>query len=221
MARILIAIPTYDRKIDIEILQTILQLPTRYPQHVWGIDFIASSVITYSRNHLVKSFLDKTDCDWLYFWDADVVIKDLSFIEKLIETSEKLDAAVVGGAYRIKHPSGYYAIAKYREGITEEEKAEKPFLASVNFKADDLKIPQLVDCIATGSMLIRRDVLEKIPEPWFQIFDYPKARMWSEDFVFCDKVHKAGFKVAVDPRFDTYHYGAAAWPHLSGQSDPK
>src|SRR5260221_662205 len=97
MAKILIAMPTYDRKVDVEILTAIARLPGHYPEHSFGFDFITGPLITYSRNYLVKRFLE-TDCDWLYFWDSDVVIKYLSLWNSLmaipfgrVETRNKIN----------------------------------------------------------------------------------------------------------------------------------
>jgi GT2 family glycosyltransferase len=199
MARILIAIPTYDKKVDIEILTGIAQLIGVYPEHQFGIDFVSSSLITEARNYLVKRFLD-TDFEWLYFWDSDVVIRDMSFISKLLETASTLKADIVGGAYRFKHRSGLYVVGNLEEGKVR------------NFTKDDLTQPQLVDVIGTGSMLISRKVLEAIDKPCFYFTEHVGGTS-PEDFNFCLDAKKKGFLVAVDPRFSTFHYGTAFWEH--------
>lgn len=203
MAKVFLAFPTYDKKVDIEILQTVAQLPAHYPQTSFLIDFISTSLITTARNYLVKRFL-KNDCDWLYFWDSDVIIRDLTFLDKLTETADSLKADIVGGAYRIKHDRGLYAFGNYNS----EGKL-------INFTVDNLpNYPLLVDTLATGSMMISRKVLETIPAPWFSFVEKPDETI-PEDHNFCNIARAAGFKVAVDPRFDTFHVGHAAWSHLS------
>ncbi len=205
--KIFVAIPTYSKQVDVEIMSTFAQLLGTYPQHQFAFDFMQSSLIGYARNYLVKRFLE-TDCDWLYFWDADVVIRDLSFIEKLLETSEKLDAKVVGGVYRLKSPHMQYAAGNI------DTKNNPENLASIqNFKVGELKEPQLADVIATGSMMIHRSVLEKVADPWFTIVDLPGGKVIPEDYNFCANAKKAGFKVALDPRFDTFHFGTSFWQH--------
>ncbi len=200
MAKVFLAFPTYDKKVDIEILQTVSQLPTLYPQTSFLIDFISSSLIAASRNYLVKKFLN-TDCDWLYFWDADVVIRDTTFLEKLTETADALQADIVGGAYRIKHDKGLYAFGNYKGKEL------------INFKVGELSEPMLVDTLATGSMMISRKVLETLQNPWFEFIELPE-RTIPEDHNFCNIARAAGFKVAVDPRFATFHTGYAQWAHL-------
>lgn len=197
--KIFVAIPTYNKQVDVEIATMLCRLPGEYPEHQFGIDFIASSIITSSRNYLVNRFL-KTDFDYLYFWDADVVIRDASFLGNLLETSEKLDVPIVGGAYRTKGSDGRYAQADVIDG-----KFVNPLLG-------ELTEPRLIDCLATGSMLIKREVLEKMPNPWFSFVD-TKDGTTPEDFFFCLEAKKYGFKCAIDPRFATYHYGNAFWSH--------
>ncbi len=186
------------------------QLPGIYPHITFGFDFIQSSLISYARNYLVKRFLE-TDFDWLYFWDADVVIRDTSFIEKLLETSEKLDAKVVGGVYRLKSSGKEHK--QYAAGNRDTKGNTANVSGIQNFIAGELTEPQLADVIATGSMLIHRSVLEKLKDPWFTIVDLPEGKVIPEDYNFCAEVKKAGFKVAADPRFDTFHFGTSYWQH--------
>lgn len=211
MAKIFVAIPTYDKKVDIEIMSLFAQLPGHYNgKHVFGLDFMQSSLISYARNYLVKQFLE-SEFEWLYFWDADVVIRDLSFIDKLLETSERFSAKVVGGVYRLKSSApGHKQYAAGNSDI----KANAANLSGIqNFLVGELIEPQLADVIATGSMLIHRSVLETLKDPWFTIVDLPKGKVMPEDYNFCAKARKAGFTVAVDPRFDTYHFGTSFWQH--------
>lgn len=211
MAKIFVAIPTYNKQVDIEIMSVFAQLPGHYNgKHIFGLDFMQSSLVSYARNYLVKKFLE-TDFEWLYFWDADIVIRDLSFIEKLLETSEKLDAKVVGGVYRLK--SSHPTHKQYAAGNTDTKGNVANVSGIQNFIVGELKEPQLADVIATGSMLIHRSVLETVPDPWFTIVDLPHGQVIPEDYNFCANARKTGFTVAVDPRFDTYHFGTSYWQH--------
>ncbi len=200
MAKIFIGIPTYDKKVDVEHVVTAMQLPPLMPEHSFNIDFIASSIITGSRNYLVKRFLE-SDADWLFFWDADVVIRDTTFLNKLLETAGRLDADIVGGAYRIKHDRELYAFGNYVDGKL------------VNFKKGELTEPALVDTVATGATLFSRKAFETVPEPWFEFVETKGGQTIPEDHNFCDKARALGLKVAVDPRFPTFHYGIAYWEH--------
>lgn len=208
--KLFVAIPTYNKQVDVEIMSMFAQLPGIYPQHTFGFDFIQSSLISYARNYLVKRFLE-TDFDWLYFWDADMVIRDTSFLEKLLETSEKFDAKVVGGVYRLK--SSHSKHRQYAAGNKDTKGNVDNVSGIQNFLVGELKEPQTADVIGTGSMMIHRSVLETLKDPWFTIVDLPDGKVIPEDYNFCANVRKAGFKIAVDPRFDTFHFGTSYWQH--------
>lgn len=210
--KVFVAIPTYDKKVDIEICSMFARLPGEYPDIQFGFGFSQSSLISYSRNALVQQFLD-TDFDWLYFWDSDVVIRDSTFLAKLLETSEKLGADVVGGAYRLKSSTGLYGVGMRGSG------GPANLTGIRNFEAGELTEPQLVDALTTGSMLIKRKVLETLKDPWFTIVDLPGLKFIPEDFNFSANAQKAGFKVAVDPRFDTFHFGTSFWQHHYATKD--
>lgn len=211
MAKIFVAIPTYNKQVDIEIMSMFAQLPGHYQgQHVFGFDYIQSSLISYARNYLVRRFL-KSDFEWLYFWDADVVIRDVTFIEKLLETAARLEADVVGGVYRLKSSAPGHR--QYAAGNTDTQGNLDNVSGIQNFMVGELTQPQLADVIATGSMLIHRSVLESLKDPWFTIVDLSDGKVIPEDYNFCADARKAGFKVAVDPRFDTFHFGTSFWQH--------
>lgn len=139
--------------------------------------------------------------DAVLFLDSDIGIIDETFVDKLLDTAYKLDAKVVGGAYLMK---------KLDETV---------YIAGENIggKFDNLRKrftqPRLVEGIGTGIMLVFRQALEKVEDPWFSIIDKPNLDVMPEDFEFCRKVIEKGFKVAIDPRFETRHYGQKAWVH--------
>lgn len=175
-------------------------------RHQFALGWVQSSLISYARNTLVTQFLE-SECEALYFWDADVVIRDVSFIDKLLETAEKLEADVVGGLYRLKSPSGLYGVGIRGEGGAANLTGIK------NFEKGEVTEPRLVDALTTGSMLIMRKVLETLKDPWFTIVDLPGLKFIPEDFNFSANAQKSGFKVAADPRFDTYHFGTSYYQH--------
>jgi GT2 family glycosyltransferase len=64
---------------------------------------------------------------------------------------------------------------------------------------------------ATGSlMLVRREVLDAVRDPWFQ---NSPGRM-DEEFDFCAKVRAAGYRIFVDPTVTVGHIDQiVTWPH--------
>lgn len=59
-----------------------------------------------------------------------------------------------------------------------------------------------VDACGFGALLMRREVLEGTPEPWFEINDKV-----GEDISFCVRARKAGFTVWADGQYQIGHLG--------------
>lgn len=205
MKKVFIGFPVLERNLDVEILMSFAELEGEL-----CLDFVSGSIVSEGRNYLVRRFL-QTDFEWLFFWDNDIVIRrersgsgewGPDFLSQLIETSEKLDAPIVGAAYRMKNPTGL-VIGGMRG---EDGKIH-------NLPANDLTEPRVVDAVGTGTMLIHRKVLESLADPYFEFVHYPNWVM-PEDYDFCLKAKEKGFKTAIDPRIRTVHYGKAPWIHL-------
>lgn len=74
-----------------------------------------------------------------------------------------------------------------------------------------------VDLVGAGCLLIHRRVLERMPPPWF-VWEIGKAKdapsvtpgsggAMSEDFAFCMRAKRAGFKVHLDTSIRCEHVG--------------
>jgi hypothetical protein len=59
-----------------------------------------------------------------------------------------------------------------------------------------------VDAVGFGALLMRRDVLDRVPEPWFTI-DYRAG----EDIAFCVSAKRAGVTIYVDGSYRLGHIG--------------
>ncbi len=62
----------------------------------------------------------------------------------------------------------------------------------------------IVDVVGAGCLLIRRDLFEKIPAPWFASQWSTKGHL-SEDFSFCEKAKGMGYRIGVDTSVRPLH----------------
>lgn len=67
------------------------------------------------------------------------------------------------------------------------------------------------DAVGFGALLMRRDVLDRVPQPWFTI-DYRAG----EDIAFCVSAKKNGIKIYCDGQ---YKLGHIAVPRVIGHQD--
>lgn len=198
--RILIGCPTFDRRLDIGMFRTIMNIE-RQNKHSLDFIFPVSSHLSRNRNMCcLQALKDKHDA--ILFWDSDIEILDNDFLDKMIQTAFRLDAKIVGGLYKMKKldENVYVAIEKKEDGK----------LDNIRTKFSE---PRLVERTGTGIMLIFRNVLETLSDPFFTIQDKANLEVEPEDYYFCARAQEKGFKIACDPRFETRHYGAMPFIH--------
>ena len=175
--------------------------------------YVYGQAIDIGRNAVVQSFL-KTDFEYLLMHDSDATWHE-DAIERLASRKLPVVTAVIFkrcvptvptiGKFCGLSAGGHhmYSFADTMNRIIDRYQREKQGPENHNeqvFKEqpDDL---QEIDGCGSHFMLIRRDVLEKIGAPWFECTS-PNA---GEDFDFCRKVQKAGFKLYVDYSVFTGH----------------
>jgi hypothetical protein len=145
--------------------------------------------IAEARTKIAK-FAIKEKAKYLWFLDDDVA-PPFHACRKLMYDLEQADddVMVAGGIYASK----------------EDLPAPMVFNGNGTGPFWKWKKGELFECsgIATGCMLIKTEVFDKIPEPWFETIDrMPNGRQamesMTDDLYFCEKVKAAGFKILAD-----------------------
>ena len=154
--KIFLGFPVYNRMVDMEIMSMVFHM-TALQKYEMMVEIMCGPYIDSNRNKMVEDFL-KTDYEWLYFWDTDVVIQDPLFFDKMLETSEKLEAPIVSLAYVKKNEEGEYVHLKLN-----------PDGGMPNYKLGEVGEPEHVICTGAGALLIHRSVLEEMTPPYFEI----------------------------------------------------
>ena len=180
------------------------------------------ALISRSRSRVATNFLDNTKDEMLMFIDDDVEISTLDATRMMWEVHKnKLD--ILGAAYVLKsHDKPTLAI------MTKENKGE--------FILGEGGIIKEVKYVSSGCMIIRREVFEKFIEKGIshkckysemnsfygffreeEFFEDGKWKFLSEDWFFCQKALDLGFKVWLDTRVKTNHFGIFPynWDYLA------
>lgn len=163
-----------------------LQLPYS-ARVIWQV----RTMIDTARNMLVQKALEDVTTTHLLMIDDDMTFKH-DFLMNLLSH----DVDIVGGL-AFKRTADYQPCVYLKRKGTEDH---FPILPQVF---------QEVDAIGTGGILIKREVFEKIPYPYFETW-YNKnnpEQHFSVDFDFCIKAKKTGFKIFVDPSSEMGHIG--------------
>jgi len=156
--------------------------------------------IDVARNLLVRQFLD-TDADWMWCLDQDA-----AWLPGTLDRLLGRDLPIVSALEMMRMPDMCYPMAlkgQNAEGAYRVQAAEVyRFIGQhLNF---EINAPQmlaeptedsLLEVGFTGChcLLIRRDVLEEMEEPWFKGY-----MPGGEDQYFCEKAAEMGVKTFVD-----------------------
>lgn len=224
MPKIFLGIPSYGYKCFTPFVSSLLKLQ-KLVDHTENIDihvhFIPQeSLITRARNSLVSYFL-KSDCTHLMFIDADIEFHAEDVLSLLNH-----DKDIIVGAYPHK------SLVK-KEGLSDQA----CFDYAVNMLKKDVRVENGVMEVqygATGFMMIKRDVLEKMiahyPETKYVndiklrdefgeeryalfdcIIDPDSKRYLSEDYTFCKRWTDMGGKIHVDIMVNLSHFGIKSY----------
>lgn len=118
-------------------------------------------------------------CSHLLFVDSDVMFGPESIVKLMKHIEGGLD--IVAGRYN-----------------------KKIYPAQSTVK-EDIKVLSEVEFVPTGFLLVNMEVYNKIGKPYFSFENGAE----SEDYYFCMKAKKNGFKVYCDPTIEIAHLGTA------------
>jgi len=159
--------------------------------------FLYGMPFDHARNQGCQRTLE-TGHEYLFFLDDDVIVPPDTILRLM---NHNLD--IVSGLY-------------YRRQLPLAPVMMKEFLGKntqwiTNYQPDSLVEADLIGC---GCLLIKRKVLEIMSPPWFEWkcdpFRWPDLTSFercSEDFDFCRKAQKLGFKLYVDTSIQCHHAG--------------
>ena len=167
--------------------------------------FLTGMPFDHARNTGCAKVLE-LDFQWLFFLDDDV-IPPADTILRLMAHKKPI---VSGVYYRRSPPILPVMLRNTPEG--------RQWISGYN-------VPDLieVDYVGAGCLLIHRDVLKSLPQPWFDWrvdrSDLPPEQRMSEDFSFCESARQNGYKILVDTSIHCRHVGLGE-SRMNGQYVP-
>ncbi len=154
--KVLIAIPSFDQKIHLETISSIVSVrDTLIGANIGcGMMWVRDSLVTRARNKLVASFLKQKEYTHLFFIDADIVFSPQQFVRVLL-----FDKPISTAPYPIKSEH------KIEEG-------DSSFGWCINFEIGKYDLNKndkgfkKVNYAGTGFMCIERQVFETMIEKY-------------------------------------------------------
>ena len=204
---ILIAIPTGSGSIPHETVQSLLQIRGEFAKQFL---FIPRQRIEKARNHACETMLN-LGADYLLFVDDDNPIPPDAITHFLEDRKD-----IVVGAYKRRGDGEDMLVFRAHEEKDGPWKGIKLYKNIEKLRNHLFKI----DAGATGCMMIKREVVEKMMEkyngrPFEFLVQYPgegadvKSIEKAEDITFCERAKLLGFEVWCDPRVTPVHLGAS------------
>ncbi len=182
--RVVIAIPLATSLIYWQVVAGILALEK--PSET-DLMVFQGALVDRARNHLVEQmFSHPIEPTHILFLDGDILPAH-DTLTRLLAAGEP----IVSGVYRKRLPPHEPMAFRF------QGKKLKPISPTAKSKVS-------VDAVGGGCLLVERHVFEKIKAPWFTS-EWTSQGHLSEDFSFCRKAQKAGFKIWADPKVNPLH----------------
>lgn len=208
-----ICIPCYGGMVTEAVMSSLLRFQLLALQYglQYTIDtMINESLVTRARNNLAAKFLANEKATHLFFIDSDIKFAAEEIVKLVLR-----DKDIVGGAYPAKKEPPFYVVNKVPEPEIDGDLVQ-------------------VRHLGTGFLMIKRAVFEKLIEQYpetkfkdslnlgsnsagvpyenymYNLFDVlidDRGHLLSEDWVFCDRASKQGFKVWCDTTILLHHVG--------------
>lgn len=155
-----------------------------------SVRFVLGSDIAESRNQACEEM----EGDWVWFIDDDHAFRD-DVLVNLLKRNEDIVTPIC-----LRRAGSFLPIPA----------VDGDFMDLSKYGSDDLVE---VEHAGSSGMLIRREVIEALEPPWFELGRLDDGRRISEDVNFCRRAREAGFKIHVDLGVRLGHITTAVvWP---------
>jgi hypothetical protein len=165
------------------------------PRYVFSLGAIGEILVPFARERLADSVVE-SGSDYLFMVDDDMIAPEDLFY-KLVAHNKDICAALAFTRNPDHKPVIYQEIAGF-DPVTQKTFSLPKFV--LNYPRN--KLVQC-DAVGFGAVLIKAEVLKKVPKPWF--FGMEGT---GEDVAFCYKARKVGCEVWMDTSIKLGHLGA-------------
>jgi hypothetical protein len=128
----------------------------------------------------------------LFWLDSDHVFENPQNPNEALRLLYMCDAPIAAGLYRSKQKAGF----NYAAWV----KTDKGYTPIQSWTGNWVR----VDVTGLGCCLVKREVFEKVPKPWFH---WEEEDAVSEDFFFFEKARAAGYEARIFSEVRLSHLG--------------
>jgi hypothetical protein len=162
------------------------------PRYVFSLACVGEILVPYAREVICQTALDM-DADYVLMIDDDMLcMPDLFY--QLVKNDKDICAALAF-TRNADHKAVAYQVIEGKDPGTGNHFYQNVYV--LNYPRNTLFE---CDAVGFGAVLIKTELLKKIPKPWFM-----GLVGTGEDITFCYKAKKAGFQVWMDSRLKLGH----------------
>lgn len=143
---------------------------------------------TSSAENAVAGHLLASDCTHILMLESDMLLPTDALTRLL-----QLDTDIVSGLYFLRNGDGQPCL--YKRMVTPAGTEKSYAMSPLSVFPTDRPF-KLNGCPGLGCVLMKRQVFERVPSPWFDL----KEKGYGSDLYFYTKCRDAGVEVWVDPR---------------------
>lgn len=175
-------------------LASMIAFSWHYGLKIYEMGITERMVVDWARNDLARraknniSYLTGKKYTHILWLDNDHV-----FTPDMACYLAREDLDVVSALY-YQRTAPYHPVV-YTKDDTDDKYKHYPIIEVPNTLIE-------VDAVGFGALLMKRDVFDRVPEPWFTI-DYKAG----EDIAFCVKAKENGVKIHCEGRYKLGHIG--------------
>lgn len=197
--KVTIAVPT-NRGVQPKTFQCLLDL-VAHGGYEFHILVVSEGYTTAENRNYIAVQAANNKSDYLLMVDDDMTFPP-DTLNKLIENKKD----ICGVAYHSRGSTDKIKIVPDIMAIAEVDKGKY-----INLETEtDPKYKDVFECYATGTgiILIKCEVFYKLPRPWFEFTYFPNGKCQEgEDWNFCFKAKKHGYRIYTDPTIKVGHLG--------------
>jgi len=206
-ARVFIGTPCYSGEVHYLLTESLLIAQLDCLTRKIFIDWHVApgfSLVQYSRNYLVKQFLDDKAATHLFWLDSD-----LGFSPDAIRRLVDRNLDVVCAVYPTKHPHTsifpFMSCGPVIDGLQEASRVPGGFLM-VSRRAVEAVVAQ-----CKYHKLEHDGQTMRVPHVFDLFYDGDDETLLGEDYLFSAKLRNAGFKIFVETDVNLHHMGMHAF----------
>ena len=181
----------------------------------YGLSLNASASVTENINSGIRQMRDQDAWAWImgddHCWENDALLKLLALMDE-----HELDILV---PLVLKRNPPWHAVLYHDSPDVDPDGF--PLFRPLRFEEIPTDGVFEVDAAGSAGMLIRRQVLDTMGDPWFysSVDNQGRRTVLSEDLTFCLRARAAGFRIHATPEVTLGHIGVfRVWPaHRDGR----